>query len=57
MVCFSFFISVLFSKAKVASACSGIMYFLTYLPYAYLSIQENVLQQPVNFYAKSAAVS
>ena len=54
---FSFFVAALFSKAKIASACSGIMYFLTYLPYAYMSIQEFMLNHRISFPSKLAAVS
>lgn len=39
-IVFCFLISVLFSKAKLASACGGIIYFLTYLPYVFISIRE-----------------
>ena len=40
-IMFSFLVSVLYSKAKVAAACAGIIYFLTYVPYLYLSIMED----------------
>nr|XP_058969338.1 ATP-binding cassette sub-family A member 2-like [Pocillopora verrucosa] len=39
-IIFCFLISVFFSKAKLASACGGIIYFLTYLPYVFISIRE-----------------
>lgn len=39
-IVFCFLISVFFSKAKLASACGGIIYFLTYLPYVFISIRE-----------------
>eukprot|EP00051_Salpingoeca_urceolata_P015767 m.206008 g.206008 ORF g.206008 m.206008 type:complete len:2576 (+) comp18495_c0_seq1:570-8297(+) len=35
----SFLMSCFFSKAKLAAACAGIVYFLLYLPYIYVSIQ------------------
>ena len=31
-----------FSNAKLASACAGIFYFLSYIPYAYISIKEDL---------------
>lgn len=34
----SFLVSVLYSKAKLASACGGIIYFLSYVPYMYVAI-------------------
>lgn len=53
---FSFLLSVLFSKAKVASACSGIIYFLTYLPFAYMTIQEFLLHETIAMSAKICGV-
>eukprot|EP00794_Sanderia_malayensis_P015936 gene15936-17537_t len=37
---FCFLLSVFFSKAKLAAACGGIIYFLTYMPYVFISIRE-----------------
>jgi len=37
---FCFLISVFFSKAKLAAACGGIIYFLTFMPYVLISIRE-----------------
>ena len=37
---FCFLISIFFSKAKLAAACGGIIYFVTYMPYVFISIQE-----------------
>ena len=37
---FCFLMSVFFSKAKLAAACGGIIYFLTYMPYVFISIRE-----------------
>ena len=37
---FCFLLSVFFSKAKLAAACGGIVYFLTYMPYVFISIRE-----------------
>ena len=32
--------STFFSKAKLAAACGGIIYFVTYMPCVFISIQE-----------------
>ena len=32
--------SIFFSKAKIAAACGGIIYFVTYMPYVFISVQE-----------------
>ncbi|XP_064616373.1 ATP-binding cassette sub-family A member 2-like [Liolophura sinensis] len=50
---FSFLISVLYSKAKVAAACAGIVYFLTYVPYMYIAIREGVAGDKVTALEKS----
>ncbi|XP_050394470.1 ATP-binding cassette sub-family A member 2 [Patella vulgata] len=42
VISFSFLISVLYSKAKVAAACAGIIYFLSYVPYMYIAIKEDI---------------
>ncbi|GFN82627.1 ATP-binding cassette sub-family a member 2 [Plakobranchus ocellatus] len=42
IISFSFLISVLYSKAKVAAACAGIIYFLSYVPYMYIAIKEDI---------------
>ncbi|XP_014665300.1 PREDICTED: ATP-binding cassette sub-family A member 2-like isoform X2 [Priapulus caudatus] len=39
-ISFSFLISVLYSKAKLAAACAGIIYFLSYVPCMYIAIRE-----------------
>lgn len=36
-------ISVFFSKAKLASACAGIIYFTSYVPCIYIQIREESL--------------
>ena len=56
-IMFSFLVSVLYSKAKVAAACAGIIYFLTYVPYLYLSIMEDshLLGRKVSRYSKYMA--
>uniref|UniRef100_A0A8C6JMY7 ATP-binding cassette sub-family A member 2 n=1 Tax=Melopsittacus undulatus TaxID=13146 RepID=A0A8C6JMY7_MELUD len=41
-IMFCFLVSVLYSKAKLASACGGIIYFLSYVPYMYVAIREEV---------------
>lgn len=42
-IAFSFMISTFFSKAKVAAACSGVLYFTCYLPYVFLARNEDSL--------------
>ncbi|XP_012935434.1 ATP-binding cassette sub-family A member 2 [Aplysia californica] len=42
IISFCFLISVLYSKAKVAAACAGIIYFLSYVPYMYIAIKEDI---------------
>ena len=32
--------SIFFSNAKIAAACGGIIYFVTYMPYVFISVQE-----------------
>lgn len=39
-IMFSFLVSVLYSKAKLAAACAGIIYFLSYVPYMYIAVRE-----------------
>ena len=34
--------SVLFSKAKIAAACAGIVFMLSYVPYMYIAILESL---------------
>lgn len=41
-VAFSFLISSLYSRAKLAAACAGIFYFVSYIPYMYIAITEDV---------------
>ncbi|XP_020626914.1 ATP-binding cassette sub-family A member 2-like isoform X2 [Orbicella faveolata] len=50
-----FLISVFFSKAKISSACGGIIYFLTYLPYVFISIREEAGSVNVSGKEKMAA--
>ncbi|XP_071097331.1 ATP-binding cassette sub-family A member 2-like isoform X1 [Haliotis cracherodii] len=48
-----FLISVLYSKAKVAAACAGIIYFLSYVPYMYVAIKEDIAGDRIPGYVKS----
>lgn len=54
-IVFCFLISVFFSKAKISSACGGIIYFLTYLPYVFISIREEAGSVNVSGKEKMAA--
>eukprot|EP00918_Siedleckia_nematoides_P057595 GHVU01125596.1.p1 GENE.GHVU01125596.1~~GHVU01125596.1.p1 ORF type:complete len:1296 (-),score=180.93 GHVU01125596.1:585-4472(-) len=54
-ISFSFFISVLYSKAKLAAACAGIVYFLSYVPYMYVAIREEAAGDHITAWAKSMA--
>ncbi|KAI8512473.1 ATP-binding cassette sub- A member 2 [Branchiostoma belcheri] len=54
-ISFSFFVSVLYSKAKVAAACGGIIYFLSYVPYMYVAIREEVANDKITAAEKSVA--
>ncbi|KAK3087439.1 hypothetical protein FSP39_005943 [Pinctada imbricata] len=53
-ICFSFLVSTCYSKAKVAAACAGIVYFLTYVPYMYVAIREDVAGDQISAVVKSA---
>ncbi|ESP00897.1 hypothetical protein LOTGIDRAFT_81234, partial [Lottia gigantea] len=55
VISFSFLISVLYSKAKVAAACAGIIYFLSYVPYMYIAIKEDIAGDRMPGIAKSIA--
>lgn len=54
---FRFLVSVFYSKAKIAAACSGILYLLTYVPCMYISIREDLAQDNIPKWAKMLAVS
>lgn len=54
--CRSFLVSVLYSKAKLASACGGIIYFLSYVPYMYVAIREEVAHDKITAFEKCIAV-
>ncbi|XP_072015894.1 ATP-binding cassette sub-family A member 2-like isoform X3 [Amphiura filiformis] len=42
-ISFCFMVSVLFSKAKIAAGCAGILYFTSYVPCLYIAIREESL--------------
>ena len=54
-ICFSFLISSLYSKAKLAAACAGILYFLSYVPCMYISIREDVAYEIIPWWTKTFA--
>lgn len=51
----AFLVSVFYSKAKIAAACSGIIYLLTYVPCMYISIREDLAQDTIPKWAKILA--
>ena len=53
----SFLVSACYSKAKVAAACAGIVYFLSYVPYMYVAIREEAAGDQIPAWTKSLAVS
>ncbi|KAG8190583.1 hypothetical protein JTE90_014059 [Oedothorax gibbosus] len=54
-IAFSFLVSVLYSKAKLAAACAGIIYFLTYVPYMYIAVREEAAHDHIPVWLKSLA--
>ncbi|XP_070532576.1 ATP-binding cassette sub-family A member 2-like [Ptychodera flava] len=52
---YCFMVSALFSKAKLAAACAGILYFISYVPYLYIALREEVVSENVPVYTKSLA--
>ncbi|GCB61728.1 hypothetical protein scyTo_0007097, partial [Scyliorhinus torazame] len=54
-IMFCFLISVVYSKAKLASACGGIIYFLSYVPYMYVAIREEVAHDRITAFEKCIA--
>ncbi|MBN3299367.1 ABCA2 protein, partial [Amia calva] len=54
-IMFCFLVSVMYSKAKVASACGGIIYFLSYVPYMYVAIREEVAHDKITAFEKCIA--
>ncbi|CAL8135403.1 unnamed protein product [Orchesella dallaii] len=55
IIMFSFLVSVLFSKAKIAAACAGILYFMSYVPYLYIAVREEGAHKFVSLEAKLTA--
>ncbi|CAF0992599.1 unnamed protein product, partial [Didymodactylos carnosus] len=51
-ISFAFLISVFYSKAKIAAACSGIIYLLSYVPCMYISIREDLAQDIIPRWTK-----
>ena len=51
-ILFLFFLN---SKAKLAAACAGILYFLSYVPCMYISIREDVAYEIIPWWAKTTA--
>ncbi|CAF1349808.1 unnamed protein product [Adineta steineri] len=51
----AFLVSVFYSKAKIAAACAGIIYLLTYVPCMYISIREDLAQDTIPKWAKMLA--
>lgn len=47
--------SVVYSKAKLAAACAGIIYFLTYVPYMYIAVREEAAHNNIPAWLKSLA--
>uniref|UniRef100_A0A4W4HDR5 ATP-binding cassette sub-family A member 2 n=1 Tax=Electrophorus electricus TaxID=8005 RepID=A0A4W4HDR5_ELEEL len=54
-IMFCFLVSVMYSKAKLASACGGIIYFLSYVPYMYVAIREEVAHDKITAFEKCIA--
>ncbi|XP_048586908.1 ATP-binding cassette sub-family A member 2 isoform X2 [Nematostella vectensis] len=53
-IVFCFLISAFFSKAKLAAACGGIIYFLTYMPFVFVSIREGAAHATIESSEKMA---
>ena len=49
--------SACYSKAKVAAACAGILYFISYVPYMYVAIREEAAGDKISAAIKSLVVS
>jgi ATP-binding cassette subfamily A (ABC1) protein 2 len=47
----------MFSRAKLAAVCAGIFYFITYVPYMYIAIREDLTGTRIPAYIKTIAVS
>ena len=52
-----FLVSVCYSRAKVAAACAGIVYFLSYVPYMYVAIREEAAGDHISAAVKALVVS
>jgi len=55
--CYRFLVSACYSKAKVAAACAGILYFISYVPYMYVAIREEAAGDKISAAVKSLVVS
>ena len=51
-----FLVSVCYSKAKVAAACAGIVYFISYVPYMYIAIREEAAGDKISAFVKTLVV-
>ncbi|CAM1324270.1 ABCA2 (predicted) [Pycnogonum litorale] len=51
-IMFSFLVSVFYSKAKIAAASAGIIYFLTYVPYMYIAVREEAAHDRITAWPK-----
>ena len=49
--------SAMYSKAKLAAACAGIIYFMSYVPYMYIAVKEESANEVVPVWLKAVAVS
>uniref|UniRef100_T1J7T4 ATP-binding cassette sub-family A member 2 n=1 Tax=Strigamia maritima TaxID=126957 RepID=T1J7T4_STRMM len=54
-IMFSFLVSVVYSKAKLAAACAGIIYFLSYVPYMYIAVREEAAHDNIPGWLKTLA--
>ena len=54
---FSFLMSACYSKAKLAAACAGIIYFISYVPYMYVAIREEAAFDVIPAWVKTLVVS
>ncbi|WAR31434.1 ABCA2-like protein [Mya arenaria] len=54
-IAFSFLVASVFSRAKLAAACAGIFYFVTYVPYMYIAVTESVRKTQTSASIKCAA--
>ena len=46
----------MYSKAKLAAACAGILYMVTYVPYIYVTIQQDLSNIPIPVAVKRGVV-